>query len=319
MDNHEALSVQSKLSPNMVAAVTFYPTNPQGSTARRNNGNGGGTHGALVRRGLVALGVDERGVEGFFLSPRGWEYLRHIYGITRPADTGRLTVEEALTEAYPADETKPTVHYFHDDSEAYGASQCRDDIRDGDVLVIESEPIIGILVEMWPSAVTAETGEFHDMVADFRTFKDGRYAASVDVAEQAARDAGYALAEHAGVAKGSAPKHATHPDVVAARAVLGFLKAATLADHTDISKSADERDETVNGYVIEPCGGGRVAVYWTAAGVIVDRHDRWNGPALSILREKFLAAGWNVEPASLPAVFAWNPSARPSIEPTSVE
>lgn len=53
------------------------------------------------------------------------------------------------------------VHRFDSTSEAYDASQCYDEIHGGDVLVVESERVVGVLVGAWPVAITAERGSFH--------------------------------------------------------------------------------------------------------------------------------------------------------------
>jgi hypothetical protein len=53
------------------------------------------------------------------------------------------------------------VHTFGSTGEAYDASQCDDNIKNGDVLIIPSERVAGVLVEAWPVAVTAECGHFH--------------------------------------------------------------------------------------------------------------------------------------------------------------
>lgn len=55
-------------------------------------------------------------------------------------------------------------HLFDSTEEAYTATQTRGSIRDGDVLVIPSEGIIGILTEAWPTAIVYaddDTGAFH--------------------------------------------------------------------------------------------------------------------------------------------------------------
>ncbi|MFI6371027.1 hypothetical protein [Streptomyces sp. NPDC050546] len=106
MNVYTALRMADDLSSRMLDALHFYAkTNPQGSTARTNNGRGGGTHGALVRRGLVGLGVDANGRAGYFLTPKAWAFLRAQYGTMRPADDGRLDLDQALAEAYPAEQT----------------------------------------------------------------------------------------------------------------------------------------------------------------------------------------------------------------------
>lgn len=61
----------------------------------------------------------------------------------------------------------PNVHYFDSSGEAYDASQCYDNIHDGDVLVVKSEKVVGILVEAWPVAITPNFGEFHVPVEDW--------------------------------------------------------------------------------------------------------------------------------------------------------
>jgi len=55
----------------------------------------------------------------------------------------------------------PAVHTFDSTGEAYDASQCDDDISDGDVLVVPSESVVGVLIQAWPCAVGTLHGEFH--------------------------------------------------------------------------------------------------------------------------------------------------------------
>jgi len=86
------------------------------------------------------------------------------------------------------------AHRFDDTEEAYNMTQCRDDIRDGDVLIIEREGVVGFLRSAWPAALTTAHGELHRIEGDPRTIDDGRYAASVEAAEQAARELEFPLA-----------------------------------------------------------------------------------------------------------------------------
>jgi hypothetical protein len=56
----------------------------------------------------------------------------------------------------------PMVHIFTCDSkDAYDETQTEDSIRDGDVLIVPNEGIVGIMVEAWPVALTSEHGHFH--------------------------------------------------------------------------------------------------------------------------------------------------------------
>lgn len=66
----------------------------------------------------------------------------------------------AATHGRPMAE--PRVHEFDSTIEAYGASQTDDTIVDGDVLVVRSEQVVGILLEAWPTAVTVAQGAFHE-------------------------------------------------------------------------------------------------------------------------------------------------------------
>ncbi|MFF2014019.1 hypothetical protein ACFVWY_33840 [Streptomyces sp. NPDC058195] len=100
MNVYTALRLADGLSSRMLDALHLWASSPQGSTGRTNNGRGGGTHGAMVRRALISLGVDETGRAGYFLTPKAWAFLRALYGTTRPADADRLTVDQARTEAY---------------------------------------------------------------------------------------------------------------------------------------------------------------------------------------------------------------------------
>ncbi|MFG3118685.1 hypothetical protein ACGF4C_30480 [Streptomyces sp. NPDC048197] len=214
---------------------------------------------------------------------------------------------------------QPAVHHFGSTGEAYDATQCRDDIRDGDVLVIEREKVVGFLRSAWPGAITAAHGELSTFTADPRKIDDGKYAASVDLAEQIARELGAPLAgeqhvvegvivEHAGTAEGCAPRDVTHPDVVAAREALAGLAAAPLTDHHDFSEPTDD-ERNVRGYVVNPRGQGRVALYWLEGGMNVRRDVMPHGPALGCLADRMTRRGWAVEKMarSSQCVFAHRP------------
>jgi hypothetical protein len=56
----------------------------------------------------------------------------------------------------------PKVHIFaYGSRDAYNLTQVEDGIKDGDVLIVPSEGIVGIMVEAWPCALTSENGAFH--------------------------------------------------------------------------------------------------------------------------------------------------------------
>lgn len=60
------------------------------------------TMGALMARGMVGLTPAERIAEDgtHYITSDGWAYLRQTHGIERPADEGRLSLADALSEAY---------------------------------------------------------------------------------------------------------------------------------------------------------------------------------------------------------------------------
>ncbi|MFD9859743.1 hypothetical protein [Streptomyces alboflavus] len=234
--------------------------------------------------------------------------------------TAEATAAQLNREFAEARAAGPIVHRFYSTSEAYDATQCRDHIIDGDVLVIEREQVVGFLRGAWPGAITATHGELHTFTGDPRTIEGGKYGASVDLAEQVAREIGAPIAgeqrgvegvvvEHAGVAEGSTPSNATHPDVVAARVALLRLKPAALTEHHDVTEPTEAEVE-VRGFMLDPRGGGRVAAYWLEGGRIVRHDEPVNGTCLEILAMRFERAGWTVEPMlrSSQCVFVHRPA-----------
>lgn len=104
------------------------------------------------------------------------------------------TPAPAAPEA-PAVDEGPKVHHFTDTDTAYTRAQCSDEVRDGDVLLIASEGVIGVLTNGHPVALTEEHGELHPMVHRYRIreMNGGRYVASADLAELAAELMGLSL------------------------------------------------------------------------------------------------------------------------------
>lgn len=75
--------------------------------------------------------------------------------------------------------TGSRFHFFEYTGEAYDASQTRDDIKDGDILVATEERVVGIMVSAWPTAVgRVNPGEFHVLGEGFywETLEGGKYA-----------------------------------------------------------------------------------------------------------------------------------------------
>lgn len=57
--------------------------------------------------------------------------------------------------------TEPRVHEFDSTEEAYDASQWSADIKDGDILFVADEAVVGFFYKAWPIAVTVKSNEFH--------------------------------------------------------------------------------------------------------------------------------------------------------------
>lgn len=80
------------------------------------------------------------------------------------------------------------THTFDSTSEAYAATQTDESIEDGDVLLVPSEHVAGVLIEAWPVAVTHLRGQFHRLsaVEGWGTFREGRYRDAAVAAMDAA-------------------------------------------------------------------------------------------------------------------------------------
>ena len=280
---------------------------------------------ALARRADVDLAHGTNGFEPHYADP-----MAVITLCSEPIDR-RLTEEQGdrasvlckacetaarqIASAREAEEvaartpiTDPRVHSFGDTREAYDASMCDSEIRDGDVLVIASEKVVGFLNKAWPVALTVGHGELHTLNVPVGELDEGRYAASARLAAEEARKLDVALRDDHAPARGCAPRHSGNPDVGAALGVLNGLASATLTDEHDITEPSDT-DLPVRGYTVEPHGHGLVAAYWLERGLARRQDDGWHGPALEALADRFIAAGWAVEPLrpSSLCVFAHRP------------
>jgi hypothetical protein len=58
-----------------------------------------------------------------------------------------------------------TIHSFASSGLAYDATQCDDAVKTGDILVIESEGVVGV-AHTWPFAVTEKHGDLHQLGED---------------------------------------------------------------------------------------------------------------------------------------------------------
>lgn len=87
---------------------------------------------------------------------------------------------------------------FHTESsrEVYDRTQCDDSIKDGDILFVTTEKVVGILAGAWPIAVTEKHGEFHRLAPGVEWHyvgvgigsQPGQYVDIVKVAREIARN-----------------------------------------------------------------------------------------------------------------------------------
>lgn len=75
------------------------------------------------------------------------------------------------------------IHVFESSTEAYDATQCDDNINEGDVLVVTNEDIAGFLYRAWPVAITKATGSFHTTDRAMYEREDAKYSKAREVAE----------------------------------------------------------------------------------------------------------------------------------------
>lgn len=91
----------------------------------------------------------------------GWPNVAFAYVLDRAtAVKSHAYIRHAANPRGEAHMTQ--VHYFNSTGEAYDATQCSDEIKDGDVLVIRSEGVVGI-ADTWPFAVTEAAGNLHSI------------------------------------------------------------------------------------------------------------------------------------------------------------
>lgn len=93
------------------------------------------------------------------------------------------------------DTTNIQVLYFESTGEAYDETQCNEDIKDGAVLVIREERVVGFLMKAWPVAVTKEYGNLHRTSEGHspNELENGNYINSVTKACELARKYGFEL------------------------------------------------------------------------------------------------------------------------------
>lgn len=65
-------------------------------------------------------------------------------------------------------------------SEAYDETQCSDEIKDGDILLVQDG--VAVLVEAWPIMVVGESTVFHRAAPDFHAQTNFKYEAAFSAA-----------------------------------------------------------------------------------------------------------------------------------------
>lgn len=107
-----------------------------------------------------------------------------------------------MTDATAPARVGPAIHRFVDTGTAYDFTQSeegpRQGLRDGDVLVITWEGVVGVFANDRPLALTEAHGHlpFAALDCNVRTMNGGRYSESVDIAERVAAELGLPLLAH---------------------------------------------------------------------------------------------------------------------------
>ena len=100
-----------------------------------------------------------------------------------------------VKEANEVDEimigSEPKEYTFDSTWKAYSAAQS-DDMKDGDILIIPSEGVVGIANSAWPMAITKEHGQLHCLGDDYawEDVEGGKFLKSVERAKEIARGMG---------------------------------------------------------------------------------------------------------------------------------
>ncbi|MDQ0762042.1 hypothetical protein [Streptomyces canus] len=106
-------------------------------------------------------------------------------------------IVDATDKARAAEAAEPKVWHFASSNDARTAAD-REEVADGDVLVVESERIVGFTVGVLPVAITEQHGAFNryaNLGKPAREYAEGSWTRSVERAEQVAIELDYALAD----------------------------------------------------------------------------------------------------------------------------
>ena len=120
------------------------------------------------------------------------------------------------------------IHHFDSTVAAYAATQSDDQVNEGDVLIIESEKIVG-LASTWPVAVTELSGELHHLEGAWPLAKLGFSKKSIDLARDAANSHGWPLFAYA-IDDDEAMKIVDREDDEAAECLAACLEARGSAE-----------------------------------------------------------------------------------------
>lgn len=200
-DSDRRVCQQCDRARDVVSVGTHVPKRRRAAGAK-----GGAAHMLIPGRTHAYCGKQLGNTDATGRDCKNCQYLAHLAQQFRAAvqaqfPTVWVQLAELAHELHQAQQDARTaprpgerpVHRFGSTFQAYNATQCRDDIEDGDVLVIEPERVTGFLVSAWPVAVTAEHGELHRLTVPAGEYKGGAYRAAAEQAEQIARELGFPL------------------------------------------------------------------------------------------------------------------------------
>ncbi|MET9321949.1 hypothetical protein ABZX75_17405 [Streptomyces sp. NPDC003038] len=188
------------------------------------------------------------------------------YAETSPLAAAALAFGD-LVEETDSRRAAIRVHHFGTTQAAREAAD-RDEIADGDVIVVDAEQVVGFLVIAFPAAITDERGTFPHLTKPGRDYMGEDYMDSMVVAEREARARGFLIRDEDAqgrirsmrhLATASAERVRTDPDPenLEWKTALARLTTAHayLSEHDPLTASAIEAGEAEAAEVLKRLDG----------------------------------------------------------------
>lgn len=119
------------------------------------------------------------------------QYARHLATSSPLAAAAAQLADTVIAtdKRHAAKTREPRIHRFDTTAQALNAAN-REELTDGDVLVVKAEKVVGFLVIVLPAAITEERGCFGHLPSPAYEFATRNYTKSAHLAEQQAHAIG---------------------------------------------------------------------------------------------------------------------------------